>query len=248
VAEASLPKVALIPGGARGIGRAVALALARDGWRVALAYRTSAAGAEAVAAAAQQEGAEALPVQADVSQPAEAERLVGQVLARWGRIDALINAAGPYHRVNLLDESVPGWHEMFDNNLHPVFYTIRAVTPAMAQQGWGRIVNFSVVNADRVMAHPNITAYAIANTGVLILTRSYAQLLGPQGVTVNAVSPGYIDTGPMASGEAARLAAAIPAGYVGAPEDAVGAVRFLLSDEARYVNGANIQVSGGWGV
>lgn len=240
-------RVALIPGGARGIGHAVALALLAEGWRVAVAYRTSRAEAESVVAAASASGGEALAVLADVSDRAAAQSLVQAVAARWGRIDALINAFGPYRRIGLLDETPEGWHAMFDNNLHPVWYLTEAVAPIMAAQGWGRVVNFGLVNADHVAAHPNLTAYAIAKTGVLVLTRTYARLLAKDGITVNAVSPGYLDTG-MPIGEVERLSAGIPAGHVGTPDDAVAAVRFLLSEEAGYVNGATIQLSGGWGL
>lgn len=241
------PRVALIPGGARGIGRAVALALAADGWRVAIAYRTSRADADAVVAAVQARGCGAVAHQADVSQPGEVAGLVAAVRAEWGRIDALVTAAGPYHRANLLHETVAGWHEMFDNNLHPVFYLTRAVAPVMEEQGWGRIVNFSVVNAGQLQGQPNVTAYTIAKAGVLVLSRSYAKLLGGHGITVNTISPGFIDTG-MDPAFVAQMAPRIPAGRVGDPDDVVGAVRFLLSDAAAYVNGADLQVSGGWGV
>jgi 3-oxoacyl-[acyl-carrier protein] reductase len=136
---------------------------------------------------------------------------------------------------------------MFDNNLHPVFYLTRAVAPVMQEQGWGRIVNFSVVNAGQLQGQPNVTAYTIAKAGVLVLSRSYAKLLGGHGITVNTISPGFIDTG-MDPEFVAQIAPRIPAGRVGQPDDVVGAVRFLLSDAAAYVNGADVQVSGGWGV
>lgn len=237
----------LIPGGARGIGRAVALALAGEGWRVAVAYRASQAAADDTVALAREARADALALRADVSVPEEAQALVAAVAERWGGVDALVNSFGPFQRVPLADETPDNWRATFDHNLHPVFYLTQAVAPVMAARGWGRIVNFALVNADRVTAHPNLTAYAIAKMGVLVLTRTYAGLLSGKGITVNAISPGYIDTG-LAPEEAQRLAAAIPAGRVGAPADAVAAVRFLLSEEAAYISGANIQVSGGWGL
>ncbi len=240
--------VVLIPGGARGIGRAAALALAADGWRVAIAYRSSAADAASAVASITPAGSDGLAVRADVSAPEQAQALVAQVAGAWGRIDALINAAGPYHRVNLREETVLGWHEMFDNNLHPVFYLTQAVADGMAARGWGRIVNFSMANADQMVGQPMVTGHYIAKVGVLILTRTYARLLAPSGVTVNAISPGFIDSGSAPAEELARMAKTIPAGYAGSLGDAVGVIRFLLSDEARYVNGANIHLSGAWGV
>ena len=140
-------KVAMITGGARGIARAAALDLAARGWAVAICYRTSAKEAAEVMDAVQQAGAMGLAFQTDVSEPRAATELVHRVHDSWGRIDALINGAGPYHRVNLLQETNQGWHSMFDNNLHPVFYLSQAVIPIMKERGWGRIICFSMANA-----------------------------------------------------------------------------------------------------
>jgi 3-oxoacyl-[acyl-carrier protein] reductase len=150
--------------------------------------------------------------------------------------------------VNLFEESVEGWKEMFDANLHPIFYLAQAAAPRMKARRMGRIINFSMANADQMIAQPEVTAHYIAKTGVLILTRTLAKLLAPHGITVNAVSPGFIDSGSAPAGELAGMAKRIPAGYIGTIEDTVAAVQFLLSPEARYVNGANIQISGAWGI
>ncbi|HKY08014.1 MAG TPA: SDR family oxidoreductase [Candidatus Binatia bacterium] len=241
-------KVALVTGGARGIARAVALDLAARGWFVAICYRTSAKEADNVMAAVKRAGSQGLSVQADVSDPDTAANLVRTVDAEWGRIDALVNGAGPYHRISLLEESLEGWHAMFDNNLHPVFYLTQAVLPIMRKQKWGRIVSFSMANAEQLIAQPQLTAHYIAKVGLLALSRSFAKLIAPEGITMNCVSPGFIDSGSAPGGELERMVKFIPAGYVGTVDDAVGAVRFLLSDEARYINGAHIQLSGAWGV
>jgi 3-oxoacyl-[acyl-carrier protein] reductase len=241
-------RVALITGGARGIGRAIGLSLAAQGWSVAVCYRTSRAQAEETLAALAAKGVRAMAEPCDVSDAKAAVAWVAKVEESWGRIDALINCAGPYHRVNLLEETVEGWRAMFDNNLHPVFYLSRAVAPGMKQRRWGRIINFSMANADQLIAQTQITAHYIAKTGILVLTRSLARLLAPYGITVNAISPGFIDSGSAPSAELAGMVKNIPAGYVGSVEDAAGVVNFLLSDEARYVNGANLHLSGGWGI
>lgn len=241
-------KTALITGGARGIGRAVALDLARRGWNVAICYRTSAREAAEVADAAKGSGVKALALQCDVSDAEAAAAMVERMEKEWGRIDALVNGAGPYHRVDLLKESVEGWLSMFDNNLHPIFYLSRAVLPGMSARQWGRIVSFSMANADQMIAQPNLTAHYIAKMGVLVLTRTLARIAAPHGVTVNAISPGFIDTGSAPKEETDAMAKRIPAGYVGSVDDAVATVRFLLSEEARYVNGTNIHLSGGWGI
>jgi 3-oxoacyl-[acyl-carrier protein] reductase len=241
-------RVALITGGARGIGRAIALDLAAQHWSVAICYRTSEREATETAQAIESCGGKALSKQCDVSDPAAAGALVAEVERTWGHVSALINSAGPYHRVNLLEETPEGWGEMFTNNLHPIFYLARVAAPGMKAQAYGRIVNFSMANADQMVAQPEITAHYIAKTGVLILTRTLAKLLAPHGITVNAISPGFINSGSAPAAELASMTKRIPAGYVGEVNDTVAAVRFLLSDEARYVTGANIHLSGGWGI
>ena len=241
-------RVALITGGAKGIGRAVALDLAARDWAVAICYRTSAQEATNVIEAVRQKGSQGIAVECDVSKPEATVSLIARVQKEYGRIDALINGAGPYHRVSLLKETNDGWHSMFDNNLHSVFYLTQAVIPVMKSQQWGRIVSFSMANAEQLIAQPQLTAHYISKVGLLALSRSFAKLIAPDGITMNCISPGFIDSGSAPKDELDKMVKFIPAGYVGTVDDAVGAVRYLLSDEARYVNGANIQLSGAWGV
>jgi 3-oxoacyl-[acyl-carrier protein] reductase len=241
-------RVALITGGARGIGRGVALDVAKEGWTVAICYRTSQRDAEEVKHTIEGMGGTALAIQCDVSQPHEATRLVKHVEETYGRIDALINGAGPYHRVPLLEETPEGWSEMFTNNLDPVFFLAKAVAPGMQARKYGRIISFGMANADKMEGQPNVTAHYIAKAGVLILTKTLAKLLAPHGITVNAISPGFVDSGSAPPEELAGMAKKIPAGYIGGVQDAVQAVRYFLSDDARYVTGANLHLSGGWGI
>lgn len=241
-------QIALITGGAKGIGRGIALHLAARRWKVALCYRTSEDEANATAQDIVAQGGQPLAIRCDVSDPVAAKNLIARVEQEWGRIDVLINGAGPYHRINLFDETVEGWNEMFAGNLHPIFYLAQAVAPGMKSRKSGRIINFSMANADQMEAQPDVTGHYIAKAGVLILTRTLAKLLAPYGITVNAVSPGFIDSGSAPPQELAAMTKRIPAGYIGTIEDTVAAVRYLLSEQARYVNGANIQISGGWGI
>jgi 3-oxoacyl-[acyl-carrier protein] reductase len=241
-------KVALISGGARGIGRALALDLASRGWSVAICYRTSAQAAADVVESIRQAGAKGSALQCDVSDPNAAVAWVRKIENEWRRIDALINCAGPYHRASLLQETNENWQAMFDNNLHSVFYLTQSVVPGMKERKWGRIISFSVSNSEQMIAQPQLTAHYISKVGVVILMRSLARLVAPFGITANCVAPGFIDSGSAPKEELESVGKRIPAGYIGSVDDTTSVVRFLLSDEARYVNGANIQVSGAWGV
>ena len=240
--------VVVIAGGTRGIGRAVALTLARRGWAIAACYRENEEKAAVLRSELNSIGASFRLVRANVSKPDIAGEFVSAIEKEYGRIDALISCVGAYHRIQLTQESVEGWHAMFDHNLHPVFYLSRAVAPGMIRRGWGRIVTFSMVNAGQLTGQPFITAHYIAKIGVLVLTRSLAKMLAPHGITANSISPGFIETGSVSQEEMRQSFKSIPAGFVGSPDDVVGTVCYLLSDEARYVNGANIQISGGWGI
>ena len=241
-------RVAVITGGARGIGRGIALELAAQGWSVAFTYRTSEQAAQETTAAIEAHGGKAQALRCDVSDPVAGRRMLELVEQTWGRIDGLVHCAGPYHRINLMEETPEGWASMFDNNLHPVFYLTQAVAPGMKARRYGRIITFSMANADQMIAQPDVTAHYIAKAGILILTRTWAKMLAPFGITANAISPGFIDSGSAPAEELAGMVKRIPAGYVGQVRDTVAAARFLLSDEARYVNGTNIHVSGGWGI
>jgi 3-oxoacyl-[acyl-carrier protein] reductase len=245
---APTPRTALITGGARGIGSALAVDLARDQWRIAICYRTSEGEAKATCRAVKEAGGEALAERADVSDPAQVEALFAAVEAALGPVEVLVNAAGPYHRAAVLDETPEGWRAMFAGNLDSVFYVCRRAAPSMIERGWGRMLSFSLASADRIAANLAVTAHAIAKTGVLSLTRALARALAPHGVTANCISPGFIDSKSAPAEELERMKKRIPAGYVGATDDVVAAARYLLSDRARYVTGSNVHVSGGWGL
>ena len=241
-------KVALITGGARGIGKKIALTLATKDWNVAICYRTSEDDAKETVRTLEEIGAKAYARKCDVSDPEQAVKLVKKVEKEFGRIDALINCAGPYHRVNILKETSEGWNSMFDNNLHPVFYLSQAVSEGMIKRESGRIINFSMANADKMIAQTEVTAHYIAKAGVIMLTRAFARQLAAHGITVNSISPGFINSGSAPEDELKAMVKRIPAGYIGSTKDAVDAVSYLLSEEAAYVNGSNLILSGGWGL
>ncbi len=241
-------RTVLITGGARGIGRAIGLHLAERGVNVGFCYRTSEGAARETEAAVRAKGARALGVRANVGDPEQVDALFDEVERELGTPDALIHAAGPYHRVEVLKETPEGWREMLGENLDSFFYCARRAAPAMIEKKWGRIIAFSMANADRAGAQPGVTAHYVAKVGVLVLARTLARALAPHGITVNTIAPGFIASGSAPTDELDKMVKNIPAGYVGELSDAVAAASFLLSQEARYVNGTNIISSGGWGL
>jgi 3-oxoacyl-[acyl-carrier protein] reductase len=241
-------RVALVTGATRGIARGIALDLARQGWAVAVSFRTDTRAADATRAAIEGAGVPALALQADLAEAAEARALVARVEETWGRLDALVHGAGPYHDGPLLEETPERWRDAFRQNLDPLLFLTQAAAPGMQARRWGRILGLGLATADRLAAQPNVTAYYIAKAGLLVLVRSLAKVLGSHGITVNAVSPGILETPGYPRPDLDALLRRIPAGHLGQVDDVVAAARFLLSDEARYVTGANIHVSGGWGL
>ena len=242
------PKVALIPGGARGIGRAIALSLADDGWSVAIAYRHSESKAAELTRQVEARGARALALRCDISQREACESLVAQTERHLGPIRALIHAAGPYRRIPLLEENSEDWRALFDANLHAFFDLAQLTSVGMRRASHGRLLSFGLAGAEQLPARPNIAAHSIAKAALIALTRNFAEVLGPYGITANTISPGFIDSGNELSKQWREMAKTIPAHRLGTLEDIVSAARFLLSDQAAYINGANLLVSGGWGV
>jgi 3-oxoacyl-[acyl-carrier protein] reductase len=239
---------ALVTGGARGIGRAIAIDLAARGYDIGICYRSSRADAESLGDEVKKRGRRWLAVRADVSDPSSVDALFDAMKKDLDLPDVLVHAAGPYHRVDVLSETPEGWREMLANNLDSFFYCARRAAPAMIARKRGRILAFSMANADKAMANPGVTAHYVAKVGVLVLVRTLAKALAPHGVTVNAISPGFIASGSAPEAELQKMVKNIPAGYVGELDDAVAAARYLLSDEARYVTGSNLVLGGGWGI
>lgn len=241
-------KVALITGGARGIGRKIAESLARDGIAVGVCWRTRAEVGDEAGKALAALGVPVVSMQADVSRPEEAAAFVERVTRELGPAEIVVHAAGPYHRVPLLEETVDGWNDMFASNLHSLFYVVRAAAPAMIAARRGRILAFGMANADRMVAQTEVTAHYLAKAGVIGLVRAYAKALARHGITVNTISPGFIDSGSAPPEELEKMKKTIPAGVIGHMDDAVAVARFLLSDAAQYCTGTNVHVSGGWGI
>ena len=227
-------------GGSRGIGRAIALELARAGASVTLSYRSGKDEAEQVAGEA---GARA--VQADVSSADDAKRLVDEA----GDLDILVNNAGVTRDGLLARMSDEDWRDVISTNLDGVFHTCRAVTRGMMKRRSGSIVNISSIVG--LHGNPGQTNYSASKAGIIGFTKALARELGNRGVRANVVAPGYVDTRltqVIADDMKELMLANTPLGRFGTPEDIAGAVRFLCSDEASFITGEVLLVDGGLGM
>ncbi|MDD3824546.1 MAG: SDR family NAD(P)-dependent oxidoreductase [Anaerolineae bacterium] len=239
-------RVAIVTGAARGIGRAIAVALAREGARVA-ALDLDLVQLDDLVGQGRTRGGEMLALSVDVTRKEQIQEAVGQVLARWGRIDILVNNAGIYEVLPIEAISEEQWDRVLAVNLKGAFLCCQAVIPTMKRQGSGSIVSMAS-SAGKSGGTLSGAHYAVSKAGVICLTKQLARELGPHGITANAVAPGRIDT-PMIhlasdeENEAFRLRT--PLGRLGTPEDVAGAVVFLVSDEASFITGEIVDVNGG---
>ncbi|HEY3909228.1 MAG TPA: 3-oxoacyl-ACP reductase FabG [Stellaceae bacterium] len=250
--QRSAGRVALITGGARGIGAATAERLAEDGAAIAICDLDGAAAAATAAAIGGQHGVAALGLAADVGVAAEVERMVGEIVARLGSLDILVNNAG-ITRDNLIHRmSEEDWDAVAHVHLRGAFLCARAAQREMVKRNWGRIVNLSSASA---LGNRGQANYSTAKAGLQGMARTLAIELGRFGITANAVAPGYIDSD-MTRAVAVRLgrdieeykaerAKAIPVGRIGVPRDVANLIAFLASDDASFVSGQVIYVAGG---
>jgi len=234
-------KIALVTGASRGIGRAIALALASAGADVAINYLSSADKAEAVAAAVQAAGRRSVSIQADVSSADAVRALVDRTRASLGAVDVLVNNAGIIRPQKIEDITERDWDDLMTANLKSCFLVTQAVLPGMRARTWGRIINLSSVAAQiGGLVGPH---YAASKAGILGLTRFYARRLASEGITVNAIAPALIDT-EMVSSNPNATADLIPVGRFGAVDE-VARVAVMLATNA-YMTGQTINVNGGW--
>jgi 3-oxoacyl-[acyl-carrier protein] reductase len=239
-------KVAVVTGSSRGIGRAIALRLAAGGAKVVVNYRGNRAAAEEVVAKIIADGGEAVAVQADVSQVAEAKALIDTAKKAYGRVDILVNNAGTTRDTLLMRMSEEDWDVVLDTNLKGSFNCIKAVSRQMMRQRGGRIIN--VTSVAGIAGNPGQANYASAKAGLIGLTKTVAKELGSRGITCNAVAPGLVHTDLTSTLPEELVQTAIertPLGRIGNVEDMAAAVLFLASDEASFITGQVLAVDGG---
>ncbi len=238
-------QVAIITGASRGIGRAIAVALATEGAKVVVNYASSARAAEEVVAEIKASGGEAIAIHADVSQEVQVDGLFKSAINTWGRVDILVNNAGITRDTLLLRMKLADWQLVIDLNLTGVFLATRAVSKIMLKQKSGRIINIASVAGQ--MGNPGQGNYSAAKAGVIGFTKTVAKELASRGITVNAVAPGFIATDMTADlANTDEILKFIPLGRYGKPEEIAGMVRFLASDPAAaYITGQVFNVDGG---
>jgi len=239
-------RVALITGGTRGIGRGIALRLAKEGARIAIGYRTNKNAAQNTLRHLQAAGADSVAVEADITTAARCEQFVNTVTDRFGRLDILVNNVGDFRWGTLAEGSLEDWQDIFASNLMSVVFMSRAALPHMRKGRWGRIINLGAVGAERAFGQAKISAYASA-TAAVALSRSLALEEAKNGITVNVVNPSSIDEKELSLEEARRIKdARFPIGRPPTVDDVAASVAFFASEEAEYVTGQVVNVSGGW--
>ncbi|MBI5812534.1 MAG: bifunctional dihydropteridine reductase/dihydrofolate reductase TmpR [Meiothermus silvanus] len=214
------------------------LALAREGFDVAVHYKNSELEAETTRQEAEALGVRSIKLQADVTQPEEAQRLVSAAASELGGLHVLVNNVGDYLKTPIEKCSPQEWQRMLDSNLNATFYVTQAAIPHMVRAGFGRVVNIGFAGAQNLLARPGITAYVIAKTGVILYSKALAKQLARQGITVNVVSPG------IAENSISKPIEEIPMGRLADLEELARAVLFFVREG--YVTGQVIEVSGGW--
>jgi 3-oxoacyl-[acyl-carrier protein] reductase len=239
-------KTALVTGGSRGIGRAIAIRLATQGADVAFSYKGNAAAAAETVAALEALGRRALSVQADVSDVASADAVVKATLEAFGKVDILVNNAGITRDDLIMRMSEEAWRSVLETNLFGAFWMIKAVTRPMLKAKGGRIINMTSVSGQAgQMGQAN---YSAAKAGLIGLTKATARELASRSITVNAVAPGFVLTEltqDLPEALQAEITARTPLGRFGTTEEIANAVAFLASDEAGYITGQVLAVDGG---
>lgn len=239
-------KKALVTGAAVGIGRAIALMLAKKGYDLVVHYRHSAEAAQTVCDAASAYGVRVNSLSADLTQPTAAEELVHQAANTLGGLSVLVNNVGNFLQAPASDTTVAQWQSVIDSNLNATFYTTRTAIGYLRAAGTGRIINLGAAGTQHLRAGGDNAAYSTAKHGIMIYTQSLARELITEGVTVNVVAPGIAENsfeyGPDWQGDLPQL----PAGRPASMADITRAVWFFIDPQADYITGQVLEVAGGW--
>jgi 3-oxoacyl-[acyl-carrier protein] reductase len=233
-------RVALVTGSSRGIGREIAILLAEDLDGVAVHYKENKQAVAEVVAEIEKKGKSAKAFSAELTSEQETKGLIRAVETHFGRLDVLVNNFGPIIVKPWQELTTSDWETMYRSVFLSAAWGINAALPGMRERGWGRIINIGYNRVEQLTAFSKITAYAVAKTALLILTRSVAASEFKAGITVNMVSPGLIEGGMMPAG------GKIDPAYFGKKADVAAAVRFLASEEAAHITGTNLIVAGAW--
>ncbi len=239
-------RVALVTGGSRGIGKAIVVALANGGAKVAFVYQSNKDAADKLVAELTEQGREVYAIQADVSNKADADAAIENVVAKWGRLDILVNNAGIIRDKLVLAMSAEEWNEVIQTNLTSVFNFCQAAIRPMMGNRFGRIVNMSSVAAD--FSNPGQANYAASKAGIEGFSRCLATEYAKRGITVNCVAPGFIETDmtiAVVNAAGDKIKSSIPVKRLGRPDDISNAVLFLASEESSYITGQVLKVDGG---
>lgn len=230
--------IALVTGAAKGLGAAIAVHLAQQGYTVVVHYRSSEKDAERTLSAVSTYSSDSTMIPADVANATDIQKMVRVIAHRYGRLDVVVHTVGTFLYRKLADTRVEDWQDVMRTNLQSSFILSQAVMPIMQKQQYGRVIFFGCAGADRMVTHLHTTPYYIAKTGVVMLTKQLASEQAAHGITVNCISPGIL--------ESSVADAPTPTGRRIPFAPVLHTISLLLQEENQYINGANIEIADGW--